>query len=360
MCLKTAVYDILLDIFYNSCVLFVFVSCKISFFDSMKIATVGTIGAGTMGAGIALVAAQAGKKVVVYDTNKVVLENAQKYWQSTIDRLIEKGKLTAEEGLKVGSNLMVTMDLFDLSKADLIIEAIIENMEVKKSLFSELSSVVSSNTILASNTSSLSITAIAAACKNPAQMIGIHFFNPAPLMPLVEVIPALQTDSSVIELVRNEIMGWKKTIVIAKDTPGFIVNRVARAYYGESIRILEEGIANEITIDYAMKTYGGFKMGPFELMDLIGNDINYTVTKTVWEQFFFEPRYQPSLTQKALVDAGRLGKKTGHGYYDYSTKAENLEPNKDVGLAERICNRVLAMLMNEAAETLYLDIASEQ
>jgi 3-hydroxybutyryl-CoA dehydrogenase len=210
---------------------------------------------------------------------------------------------------------------------------------------------------LASNTSSLSIASIAAACKNKGRVIGIHFFNPAVLMPLVEIIPALTTSQKVFDESLSIIKSWGKVTVKAKDTPGFIVNRLARPYYGEAIKMYEEGVADFATIDHAMKTLGGFKMGPFELMDFIGNDVNYKVTETVWQQFFYDARYRPSLTQKRLFEAGLFGRKTRKGYYDYSV-AEMPQANTDEALMQKIFLRIISMLINEAAEALLLQIGS--
>jgi 3-hydroxybutyryl-CoA dehydrogenase len=242
----------------------------------------------------------------------------------------------------------------------LIIEAIIENLQVKQQVFADLENVVDSDCILATNTSSLSVTLIASACQKPERVVGIHFFNPAPLMPLVEIIPAVQSDESIVENSRNIINSWGKTTVLAKDTPGFIVNRVARPFYGEAIRIYEEGIADFATIDWAMKEFGGFRMGPFELMDFIGNDINYTVTETVFRDFFYDPRYKPSFTQKRQVESKRLGRKTGRGYYNYAEGAQMPEPDRDEEKGKYIFQRVLVMLINEAVDALYLHIASRE
>jgi 3-hydroxybutyryl-CoA dehydrogenase len=241
----------------------------------------------------------------------------------------------------------------------LIIEAIVENLEIKQKVFSNTEKIVSGDCILATNTSSLSVTSIASACAKPERVLGIHFFNPATIMPLVEIIPGIATQTNLAGEIKKLIDNWGKVTVIAKDTPGFIVNRVARPFYSEALRIYEEGIADMPTIDWAMKEFGGFKMGPFELMDLIGHDVNYIVTETVWKQFYFDPRFRPSLSQKRLLEAGFLGRKSGRGFYNYTEGSVLPEPKKDEALGKLIFNRVLAMLINEAADTLYLQIASK-
>ncbi len=326
----------------------------------MELFKVGVIGSGAMGSGIAQVAALAGHEVHVYDANPVAAQSASNNMQISLKKLVEKGKCTEEKYNLVSQNIIFQSSIEKLNTCDLIIEAIVENIGVKQEVFSALESIVSDKCILASNTSSLSITSIASICKNPERFIGIHFFNPANIMPLVEIIPALQTDSSVTETAIALIQSWGKTVVVCKDTPGFIVNRVARSYYGEAIRMYEEGIADVATIDWAMKKFGGFKMGPFELMDFIGHDVNYKVTETVWEQLFYDPRFKPSLTQKRLYEAKRFGKKSGMGFYDYREGAIKVEPTEDDELGNYIFNRITAMLINEAIDTLYLDIASKE
>jgi 3-hydroxybutyryl-CoA dehydrogenase len=318
----------------------------------------GVIGSGAMGSGIAQVAATAGHEVVLYDNNSAQLEKAKVALQTTLNKLVEKGKFSRETADQIASRIQYADKLERFSSCKLIIEAIVENIQVKQDIFSQLEMIVSEKTILASNTSSLSITSIASACKHPKRVIGIHFFNPAPLMPLVEIIPGIASDPVLIAEAKTLIDSWGKSTVLAKDTPGFIVNRIARSYYGESIRIYEEGLADFATIDWAMKTFGGFKMGPFELMDFIGNDVNYKVTETVWEQFFYEPRFKPSFTQKRLYEAKFFGKKSGRGYYDYSEGTVLPQPNMDQSLGKMIFERVLVMLINEAADSFYLGLAT--
>ena len=321
---------------------------------------VAVIGAGAMGSGIAQVAATAGHQVLLFDTRSEIVDKAIASLSLMLNKLVEKQKITLEKATQIKNNILPTYKLEDLKNAGLVIEAIVELLPIKQELFRNLETIVSSNTILASNTSSLSVTAIAASCKNSNRVIGLHFFNPAPLMPLVEIIPAVQTNEGLSSQLKQLMLDWNKVPVHAKDTPGFIVNRVARPFYGESLRICEEGIADQATIDWALKNLGGFKMGPFELMDLIGNDINYTVTETVWTQCYFDPRYRPSIIQKKMVESNRLGRKVGRGYYDYAEGAINLEPTKDPILGKQIFDRVVAMLINEAADAVYFKIATKE
>jgi 3-hydroxybutyryl-CoA dehydrogenase len=326
---------------------------------------VGIIGSGTMGSGIAQVAATSGCKVKLYDTNNAALNKAKTALDKILNRLIEKGRIDSEEKNRIQNNISYVDKLKDLSDSNLTIEAIIENLEIKKQVFIELESYVSNDCIFASNTSSLSIASIAASLQKPERCIGIHFFNPAPLMKLVEVIPAIQTSKDVLEKSIQTIKDWKKVVAVAKDTPGFIVNRVARPFYGESLRIYEEGLADFATIDHILKTLGGFRMGPFELMDFIGNDVNYTVTESVFTAFYFDSRYKPAFTQKRFAEAGYLGRKSGKGYYDYDKNGSIVIPSKakeshDENLGNKIFNRVLVMLINEAADALFLNIASAE
>jgi 3-hydroxybutyryl-CoA dehydrogenase len=318
---------------------------------------VAVIGAGTMGSGIAQVAAQAGHKVVLFDTRREAVDKALAGLRKTLDKLVEKGKFTAEQADGIHGRISPASDLKDLAGSGLVIEAIIEDLGIKQKLFSELEGIVATDAILATNTSSLSVTAIAGGLKHPERMVGLHFFNPAPLLPLVEVVPGLASDDALASRCATLMTAWGKVPVLCKDTPGFIVNRVARPFYGEAIRIYEEGIADMPTIDAAMKSVG-FKMGPFELMDLIGNDINFTVTKTVWEAFFYDPRYKPSFTQQRQVESGRLGRKSGRGYYGYADGATPTFPDVAPEVAAPIVERILAMLINEAADALFWQVAS--
>ena len=321
---------------------------------------VGVLGAGTMGSGIAQVAAQNGHDVVLVDLNSKILEKSKEQLTKIMARLVEKGKFTGQEAEDIKSMVTYSEDIHDFSKCGLVIEAIIEDLEIKSHVFTQLEQIVPKGCILASNTSSLSVASIGASLSDPGKVIGIHFFNPAPLMPLVEIIPAVQTEEETLEKAKAIIDGWGKVTVLCKDTPGFIVNRVARPFYGEALRIYEEGVADFATIDWAMTELGGFRMGPFTLMDYIGNDVNYTVTETVFKAFYYDPRYKPSFTQKRHAEAGYLGRKSYRGYYNYAEGAEKPEPNKDEQLGKEILERILVMLMNEAIDAVFLNIGSKE
>lgn len=311
-----------------------------------------------MGSGIAQVASTAQCKVVLFDMNAEALSKAKASLEKIMKRLVEKGKYTPSDADAIKNRIRYSSDMADLKEANFVIEAIVEDLEIKRKVFQQLESIVDENCIIASNTSSLSIASLAASISKAERFIGVHFFNPAPLMKLVEIIPAIQTSDEVLKSTKAEIDRWKKTTVTVKDTPGFIVNKVARPFYGEALRIYEEGIADFATIDWAMKEFGGFRMGPFELMDFIGNDVNYTVTETVFRAFYYDPRYKPAFTQKRLSEAGYLGRKSGRGYYNYAEGSTNTEATKDNELGTQILNRVLVMLINEAADTLHMNIAS--
>jgi 3-hydroxybutyryl-CoA dehydrogenase len=308
----------------------------------------GIIGSGAMGSGIAQVLASAGHQV------------SKNSLSTTFNKLVEKGKITADEATQYFNNIRFIESIEGLQDTELVIEAIIEDLGIKQQVFKNIEAVVSSDCIIATNTSSLSITSIAAACTQPERVIGIHFFNPAPIMALVEIIPAVQTRVGLVDEVKNWVASWGKLPVITKDTPGFIVNRVARPFYSEAIRMYEEGLADCATIDTAMTSVGGFRMGPFTLMDFIGHDVNYRVTESVFTAFFFDPRFKPSLSQKRLFEANYLGRKTGRGFYNYAEGIEQPKPNDDKFLQQKIVNRILAMLINEAADALFLNIASRE
>jgi len=278
--------------------------------------------------------------------------------EKILNRLIEKGRLDESQKNNIQSNIIYSYDLNDFRDADLVIEAIIENLEIKKKVFHDVESIVSEDCIIASNTSSLSITSLAGSLRKPERFIGLHFFNPAPLMKLVEIIPALQTDPSTTNTARTLIDSWGKITVLVKDTPGFIVNKVARPFYSEAIKIHEETGIPPAQLDAAIKTIGGFRMGPFELTDYIGHDVNYIVTETVWKSFYYDPRYTPSFTQKRLVEAGYLGRKSGKGFYNYDEEAATETP--EVQHLEPYVHRIIMMLINEAADTLFKGIATKE
>jgi len=319
----------------------------------------GVLGAGAMGSGIAQVASTNGWEVQLVDINEDAIVNARVKLQKILNRQVEKGRMTDLEVKGIMGRIYFGSSMQAFEKADLIIEAIVENMDIKKKVFKSIEGIVSNDCILATNTSSLSVTQIAASLDNPSRMVGIHFFNPAPLMKLVEIIPAVQSDPNIVAKAQKIVDNWGKYTVIAKDTPGFIVNKVARPFYSESIKIYEEGIADVATIDWVMTELGGFRMGPFTLTDYIGHDVNYKVTESVWKAFYYDDRYKPSFAQKSLVDAGYLGRKTGRGFYDYSEEVIKPEPDKNIEKGTIVLHRVLAMLINEAADTVYMGICNK-
>jgi 3-hydroxybutyryl-CoA dehydrogenase len=281
--------------------------------DALK--KIAVVGAGTMGQGIAQVCAAAGYAVLLYDVQPEVADNAIAAIGKSLQLLQEKGKITPQEREATAARIQATHD-FSLLTADLIIEAVIEKAEVKQKLFSELEKFNAPDCILTSNTSSIPITQIAAALKRPDRFAGFHFFNPAPVMKLVEIIKGVNTSDPVIHTLQEVSKRLGKQAVVARDSPGFIVNRVARHYYVESLRILEENVADIKTIDALLRATG-FRMGPFELMDLIGVDVNFSVTSSMYHAFHGEPRFRPSRIQQQKVDAGHHGRKTGRGFYSY-------------------------------------------
>lgn len=319
---------------------------------------VGVVGAGTMGSGIAQVASACGHKTLLYDSYPEQLKRSQHDLRTILQRQVEKERMSQQEVDGIMDRIAFCEDLTGFGECKLVVEAVAEDTEIKKDVLKRLEGIVSRDCLLGTNTSSLSIASLSSALKRPNRFLGIHFFNPAPLMPLVEIVPGIASDEDYVQRAKSLVDAWGKTTVRAKDTPGFIVNRVARPFYGESLRLLEEGIADAPTIDWAMKEIGGFKMGPFELMDLIGNDVNYKVTSKVFEAFYYDPRFKPSFTQKRMVEAGYLGRKTGKGFYDYGDEATNPQPTEDQELGETIFNRILTMLINEASDAIYMNIAT--
>ncbi len=291
-------------------------------------AKIAVIGAGAMGAGIAQVAAQAGHSVLLLDNRPGAAAQAIDGIDRQLGKRVEKGKLAADERGAIVARLHAAEAIETLADCTLIIEAIVENLEVKRGLFKQLESLCGDNCILASNTSSLSITSIAAGLERPERLLGLHFFNPAPVMPLVEIVSGLASDPALAQTLFDTAKAWGKQPVHTRSTPGFIVNRVARPFYAESLRLLQEGAADCATLDALMREAGGFAMGAFELTDLIGHDVNYAVTCSVFDAYYGDTRFQPSLIQKELVDAGRFGRKSGRGFYNYNEGAQRPQPQQ--------------------------------
>ena len=321
---------------------------------------VGVLGSGSMGSGIAQVAATAGHDVVLVDNNPDALNNAKSKLTKIMNRLVEKGRIDEQTAADIQGRISYKTEMEAFASCGLVIEAIIEDLGIKKTVFAKMEEIVPADCIIASNTSSLSISAIGSALNNPERFVGIHFFNPAPLMKLVEIIPALQTTDAYLKTAKETIDSWGKLTVLAKDTPGFIVNRIARPFYSEALRMYDEGVADFATIDWALTEIAGFRMGPFTLMDYIGNDVNYKVTETVYASFFYDGRFMPSFTQKRLADSGYYGRKAGKGFFDYSEGVEMPAPNKDMQLGQMIADRVVVMLINLAADALFMNVANER
>lgn len=281
---------------------------------------IGVLGAGTMGAGIAQVTAQAGLETLLYDVSQEFIDKGLGRIRGFLQRSRERGKLTTEHEQQILARLSSSLKLEDFEGCSLIIEAVPEKLELKRDVFKKLDAICGPETLLATNTSSFSVTAIAGAAQRPERVLGMHFFNPPPLMALVEVIQGDRTSSSTMDRATSIVREMGKTPVRAKDTPGFIVNRIARPFYNEALRILGDGEVTVEIVDRIMKGAGGFPMGPFELMDLIGNDINFAATESLYQSFFHDPRFRPSPIQHRMVQAGNLGRKTGRGFYTYGEK----------------------------------------
>jgi 3-hydroxybutyryl-CoA dehydrogenase len=317
---------------------------------------ISIIGSGAMGSGIGQVAAMSGCEVMLYDVNRASLDKAYSSIDASIQKYLAKGALDVHAAKAIMGRIYCIEKLETIAESDVIIEAIVEDLDVKKSILGQIEAIVRPDAIIATNTSSLSVTAIASSLKNPKRCVGIHFFNPAVIMQLVEIIPAVQTSPEVVTRAEDIISNWGKRTILAKDTPGFVVNKVARPFYSEAIRIYEEGIATMEIIDGAMKGLG-FRMGPFELMDFIGHDVNYRVTESVWKSFYYDARYKPSLSQLRLLEAGHLGRKSEKGFYTYPMNAVAPIIEKTT-ISEEVALRILSMIANEAADTVHLGIAT--
>lgn len=319
-------------------------------------AVIGVIGAGTMGAGIAQVAAKAGHPVLLYDAFEGAAEKGLASIRKGLEKLVSRNKISQQELDTLVGRIQLVDSLDDFAEVRVVVEVIVEKLEIKQKVFGQLETICKPDTIMATNTSSISVTAIGSQLERPENLVGMHFFNPAPIMKLVEVISGLDTQPAVAEAIYNLADAWGKHPVRAKSTPGFIVNRVARPFYAEGLRVLQEGGADVITIDTLMREAGGFRMGPFELMDLIGHDVNFAVTSSVFAAYFNDPRFLPSLIQQELVNAGHLGRKSGKGFYDYSEganapaiKVERPAPaphyvtiEGDLGVAEPLADMIAA------------------
>jgi 3-hydroxybutyryl-CoA dehydrogenase len=317
---------------------------------------IAVVGTGAMGAGIAQVAAAAGHTVKLLDNRPDAAGRAVAGIRAQFAKMAEKGKLTAEAAGAASARLLAVSDFADLADCALVVEAIVENLEAKQQLYADLEAIVGPDCLFGTNTSSISVTAIGAALKHPGRLAGLHFFNPAPLMALVEIVSGLATDKAAAETLFDTAAAWGKTPVHAKSTPGFIVNRVARPYYAEALRLAQEGAADYATIDAVMREAGGFRMGPFELMDMIGHDVNFAVTNSVWRAFYNDQRFLPSLIQQELVDAGFYGRKSGRGFYDYREGAAKPVPQTEP--ARTLPTKIVLFDGSTAAEALAARLAA--
>ena len=303
---------------------------------TQQIKTIAIIGVGVMGSGIAQIAAQSGHSTYLYDAKTGAAQQAKEKLAATFQKLLDKNKITTEQADAANANLLIAHELSDLKDCDLIVEAIIERLDIKQSLMDQLEAIVPETTILASNTSSLSITAIAANCQHPERVIGYHFFNPVPLMKVVEVIQGLKTDPKHVETLNQLSRVFGHRPVVAKDTPGFIINHAGRAYGTEALKILNENVTDISEIDRILRDGVGFRMGPFELMDLTGLDVSHPVMESIYHQYYEEARYRPSPLTKQMLEAKQLGRKVGQGFYDYHTGSKTGEtPAKVVERLDR-------------------------
>ncbi len=325
-----------------------------------KETVVGVLGAGKMGSAIAELAAVNGHRVILVDSKAQALEGSKEKLAKKMLALVQKKEITEEQSTALQERIERTTSLPRFRECGFVVEAIIEDLDIKKKVFSKMEDFVKADTVIASNTSSFSIASISSVLRHPERFLGLHFFNPIPLMPLVEVIPSLISKSSVAENTYKLMNNWGKAPVLSKDTPGFIVNRITRILYSEALRLLEENMADPATIDWAVMEFGEFEMGPFEQMDSIGHDVDYKASESIFEQFYYSPRFKPSITQLRLLEAGLLGKKSGHGFYDYSTDKEEIVPYADDELGAIIFGRIISMLINEACELVFFGIASPE
>ncbi|USQ76509.1 3-hydroxyacyl-CoA dehydrogenase NAD-binding domain-containing protein [Ornithinimicrobium cryptoxanthini] len=335
--------------------------------------TVAVVGAGAMGTGIAQVAAQAGHQVHLVDAEPGGAAAAHQRLGDSLSRLVGKGKMTADERAGVLERIVIGPaadgDLAQLPPVGLAIEAVIEDLAVKQEIFETLADHQDESTVLATNTSSLDVGALSHDLATPERLIGLHFFNPPPLMRLVEVVRTTQSDPEILEQASTLMERWGKTPVLCTSTPGFIVNRVARPFYGEAQRMIEAGTADPATIDLALREHGGFRMGPCELTDLIGQDVNFAVGRSVWLQTGRDPRYEPADVQRRLVEAGRLGRKSGRGWFEYDDSGEPIDATPDEGQVAELVGgpietdpvaRTLAMLVNEGVDLVRRDEATAE
>jgi 3-hydroxybutyryl-CoA dehydrogenase len=324
--------------------------------QEFRMVDIAVVGAGTMGAGIAESAALAGLSVVMVDVREEALDLGRNTIEKDLKRRVKKGRLSEEERRASVGRISTTTALGACAGAPVVIEAVVEDIAVKSEVFADLEGVVASETVLATNTSSLSVAAIAAATEYPERVVGMHFFNPVPAMRLVEVVTGPSTDPSAVSQVEEVAEQLGKTPIRVSDTPGFVVNRVARPFYLEALRLVEAG-GEPGPIDAAIRGVG-FRMGPLQLADLIGNDVNLTVSESLFERYYYHPRFRPSYLQRSMVEGGLLGRKSGRGFYDYS--AEMTVEDNEIGLSEDVSLRVISCIVNEAFLALSEGVATAE